>query len=345
MNRPLEPLERIAVAMLALGLAAGCGRTGLAGEATLAADPDVDAGSVPPSAPANRILLFGGRSDGETTYADTWVWDGSAWSKKAPDAHPTAHFSSSAVMQNGEVVLFGGVAPVTTAAPDQNETWVWNHESWAQASPVASPSARDGAMAATLGATAALFGGYREGQVLGDTWTWNGVAWSQWRSSGAAPGSRWAGAAATLGANVVLFGGRDGSSNLNVADTWTFDGTRWAQQSVKGPSPRLGHAMATLGNTVVLFGGFENTDNGSAPIGDTWTWNGVSWTQRMVDGPSARSSHSMASLGDKVVLFGGVDGHGEYLDDTWIWTGVLWTRFPGATPEARADAAMASFRE
>jgi hypothetical protein len=235
-------------------------------------------------------------------------------------------------------VLFGGANSGTT----YGDTWNW-HEGWLQLFPATSPSARFGAGMAydAAAGTIVLFGGNSSlipgGTFLNDTWTWDGITWTQ-QFPPVSPSARtYMGMvydAATQ--TVVLFGG---SNNAGVlGDTWTWNGVTktWTQHNPSAsPSPRgapMAYDVAT--RTAVLFGG------GSGSVGvaydDTWTWNGTTWTQQFpASTPPALSGHAMtydAALG-VVVLFGGdVDSiWQETTNETWIWNGTDWTEIHPAT--------------
>ena len=213
---------------------------------------------------------------------------------------------------------------------------------WLQISaPTNSPSPRyDASMvydAAT--GTTVLFGGFN-GNQLGDTWTWNGSAWTKQSPATSPPALQGAAMAYDPAThNVVLFGGL-GSSGPQ-ADTWTWDGTTWTKQIVSGPVARSNATMVydATTNDVVLFGG-----KGSAgPLSDTWNWNGAQWVAPSLTSlpPSPRSEQSMAydTATHDVVVVGGL-GTGGPLSDTWTWDGTNWTRQPAASPPARSGAAM-----
>jgi hypothetical protein len=90
-------------------------------------------------------------------------------------------------------------------------------------------------VAATLGSTVVLFGGF-SGPPLGDTWTWDGTDWTQVMPS-TPPDPRQASGIATVGSHVVLFGGWDGDSTF-YDDTWFWDGGQWTAASSMGPTYR-----------------------------------------------------------------------------------------------------------
>jgi N-acetylneuraminic acid mutarotase len=191
-----------------------------------------------------------------------------------------------------------------------------------------------------------LFGGSdTTGNVLGDTWTWDGASWT--RRDFIGPPARYGATMATLRDTVVLFGGLAvGDGGLAALDdTWTWDGSSWTRQDVAGPSARESAAMATLGDTVVLFGGNDEAGGAMEVSSDTWTWDGAGWTQPCVsesDSPSGRFGAAMATLRSTVVLFGGLGDDADLLRDTWTWNGTAWTRKDVAGPSARDSTAMAT---
>jgi hypothetical protein len=174
--------------------------------------------------------------------------------------------------------------------------------------------------------TVVLFGGFAmPGVPFGDTWTWNGIDWTQ-ASPPSSPAAR--GGAGTAsdpsGLGVVIFGGSTGSAVL--ADTWMWNGTTWTQRNPsKAPSPRVDAAMAPEAGAraTLLFGG--SPGNGS-PLTDTWTWDGTTWSQPtlVASRPAGRSGAALGvGPGDQDnVLFGGATNGGSPSADTWTFGAV-----------------------
>ena len=90
-------------------------------------------------------------------------------------------------------MLFGGEAQVSPGFYGaHDDTWVWDGSTWIQAHPDSSPPARGGeAFGGNMVYDAALgvdvlysgIGAAPSGQVLGDTWTWDGGRWIQFGAS------------------------------------------------------------------------------------------------------------------------------------------------------------------
>jgi hypothetical protein len=110
-----------------------------------------------------------------------------------------------------------------------------------------------------------LFGGVDSNWVHnGETWEWDGSAWTLRAASGPGPRAWHALAYDSARGVTVLFGGSGGGD-----DTWEWDGTDWALADTTGPSPRWGHALAydSARGVTVLFGGNALSDSG-----ETWEY-------------------------------------------------------------------------
>jgi hypothetical protein len=264
-------------------------------------------------------VLYGGGWSG-TLFADTWVWNGTAWTSRTP-AHNPGRQSGHAMAYDaarGQVLLFGGFDS-TTPSGLSNLTWVWNGVDWTQLHPKTSPGPMANHTMAynPVSQKIVLFGGTSDtGEAgSGDTWEWDGSSWSQ-KSSAAAPSPRYS-ATMTYDAarnEIVLFGGgRDlynGQQPTFFSDTWAWDGTRWQQRiSSASPSPRISARMEynpELGQ-IVLIGGYGAKDVGETyPFPyvfdyreETWIWDGSNWSQRFPD-KSPEFSYSYGMVYDPI---------------------------------------------
>jgi hypothetical protein len=293
----------------------------------------------------SRVVLFGGlRSPfpSPTYLADTWEWDGSTWTQRAPPARPAARSGHALAYQSarGRIVLFGG----SDALGPIRDTWEWDGTTWTNRAPALSPSARSShAMAYdSQRDRIVLAGGADRVTVITDTWEWDGNAWSQWVP--AAPPARHGHALVydSLRGRVILTGGY---GLFLFADTWEWDGSIWTQRnppaSPQPPRESLALAYDSARDRVVLFGGL-----GISVLSDTWEWDGSTWSQpQPAASPPARLGHALAydSARGKVLLFGGsTNMNPPFLADTWEWDGATWTpRTPAVSPPARYRHALA----
>jgi hypothetical protein len=172
-------------------------------------------------------VLFGGRPPSAATQRfgpplnDTWEWDGTEWTQ-VQDVGPPARSAHAMAFDStaSRVVLFGGA---DSNGEGLNDTWLWDGTNWTQAAETGpDPRAASGMVDAT---TIVLFGGVNSiagilhtGSnriIYGDSWRWDGKAWTKVQDIG--PAARWGhGMAFRSDANrIVLFGG---SSFFNTGE-------------------------------------------------------------------------------------------------------------------------------
>jgi len=266
------------------------------------------------------------------------------WIKPSLVGLPPARTSASMVYDPamGATLLYGG----NTYNTIYGDTWSFSKANgWTQLTPAVSPPPLQGASMVydARTETVVLFGGslVHIGQSGGtnsnETWTWDGVTWTQQFPPVSPPGRGWNAATGMvydyhLGKVVMFGGGTD--QFVTEDDTWEWDGPSktWTQQfPAHSPSPRAATlAYDETAKLVVLFGG--NT-NGIA-YDDTWTYNGVDWVQQNpATVPPTRTDNGLAYdlVLKKVVLFGGLAGACEdcgqgRLNDTWLWDGSNWSQ-------------------
>ena len=170
-----------------------------------------------------------------------------------------------------------------------------------------------------------MFGGFNGAGYLNDTWTFDGVTWTQVGVSLPPPPRTNAQMAYdSVTHKVVLFGGYNGTNYLG--DTWLWDGatSQWT------PANAAHHPAAVTGpmlfpdpnGRVDVFGGFD----GNFYQLTMWQWTGSDWTQLFpATVPFARSSAAVATNPtiDQVVLFGGLADVNP--NNTWTYNGTTWT--------------------
>ncbi|MBL8755826.1 MAG: hypothetical protein JNK15_21190 [Planctomycetes bacterium] len=216
-----------------------------------------------------------------TSTGGTFEWDGTAWTRSAASLglrYMPMVFDAA----RGVSVQFGGMANGNSGVNDQ--TRVWNGTSWTTVPAPSRPPARYHAELAYDAARqrVVLFGGIGPfppnpgpPPVYGDTWTFDGVTWTQ--HFGVGPSARFDHVMAydPIRQVVVLHGG--GSFGTGSNETWEWNGSAWTQRSPAiAPPIRGGAAFAFDPNrgALVLSGG-----TWTGPATDTWLWDGVNWTQ------------------------------------------------------------------
>jgi hypothetical protein len=277
----------------------------------------------------NGVLLYGGR-DAQQFLADTWLWDGTAWTQ-LPNGPPLSSLPAMATDPMGGVILVHQQQP---APPD---TWRFQGGAWSQL-PNTIPWGSGNTLALTeeSGRVRALVAA---DQRL-ERWEWSGTAWQRNAAQVmATQDSSRPAVSPAPGGGLFQWGGTFGT----LADRgYVWNGRDWQMlPQVPAPPPRAGHAIAfdARRNSVLLFGGGSS----SAQFGDTWEFAAGAWTQSVTTAPTARSGHAMcydASRG-RIVLFGGSQGF-TAAADTWLWDGVRWQQAaPATTPPARFQHTMA----
>jgi hypothetical protein len=129
----------------------------------------------------NQLLLFGGvyrNLPAFASYADTWSWNGSNWSKLSVQSGPAArNFAQMAYDPTlKRVILEGGSTAPQTFGSFFSDAWVWDGSSWSELSGSNGPSvAMAGMDYDPRTASMVLFGGESHTSAgwgnLGATWT------------------------------------------------------------------------------------------------------------------------------------------------------------------------------
>ncbi len=317
---------------------------------------EVDDGDRPPSprsgagmaydSARQKVVVFGGYDNtGPRTFADTWSWDGTAWTEGP--AGPPARLQHGMAYDPAEsrIVVYGGFRiDATGNSPGFADTWVWNGDRWSQvAAGVNRPSARvrHGLATSPEGDGVLFFGGQGAEGLQNDTWLLRGSSWLS-EDTGDPPPRNWA-SMTYDGARdeLVLFGGERRPSGQFLNETWTWNEEGWRlREPANAPAPRFAAALGydPVREEVVLFGGLS-----TEPLADTWRWNGDTWfeaTPQDTPSPRVSASISVNPMTGRALLFGGVAlGTGAF-GDTWEWDGETWTPLPVSGPEARWAASI-----
>ncbi len=228
----------------------------------------------------------------------------------------------------------------------------WDGSSWVELELETAPSPRAYPATAydTFNQRLILFGGFGTGEdgtlaALGDTWVWDGEAWTE-MSPAVSPPARFFSDMSfdQFFGEALLFGGRDDGALLN--DTWIWDGENWIDFSnpLFNPPGRFGHQVFYDPVSELTYAIHGSTGGGN--FFDMWVWRGTTWSNITdeVTTPSARAFGQIAfdeGL-ERIVLFGGDGGNAGLLNDTWIWNGTDWVEARTETaPPPRFEFGMA----
>jgi hypothetical protein len=225
--------------------------------------------SVVYDATRKRVVVFGGLTQGSVRNADTYEWNGVAWTKlmiAGPSARYGAAFAHDA--RTGRSVLFGGADTVALA-----DTWEFDGTTWSQNPSAGGPPAQlDAAMAYDPG---------REELVLldatGQAWVYVDRAWTALATATALPARRNARIVySPQRQRLVVYGGLadTGTATVILDDMWELgelDGERTWQRVDYGAAPPVRSdpglaAHASLGGLVLQAG----TTAAGQRLADTW---------------------------------------------------------------------------
>lgn len=224
-----------------------------------------------------RVVVYGGHVS--TLYSnvgitgDTWEWDGAnhAWIATSADTIQYvgmwgAQMAFDPNLQ--KVILFGGQP--YWVYPQNGNTYAWDGTNWNLVSSSGPIGRAQLAMTSdSAHSQVILFGGQHWSYdavtnslttyiILGDTWTWNGNAWTQRALSGPSPSPVIDSALAydNSRAVVTLFGGSN-QAGVSSPETWEWNGSAWSlTPTLSSPCARQ-TAMAYDDSQaqLVLFGG------------------------------------------------------------------------------------------
>jgi len=287
------------------------------------------------------------------------------WQLDAPAVSPPRRtgYGFAFDVTRGRAILFGGLeAAADGGVVPLGDTWEWNGTSWTSACSSApcngqAPGPRDGfafAFDSARGKTV-LSGGCASAPCtapFGDTWEWDGKAWSQACTSapcnGSAPAARIDAAMSFDGGRgkIVFFGGNSVAGSR--ADTWEWDGAAWAlacdgSSGCPSPAPRAGHVMAydVARKQTLLYGG---RDSHGTILGDLWAWDGARWAQLCGGAPCTAtqplgrvfSTMVYDTARQSTLLYAGCSGVVQGVGcaatpvDAWEWNGAAWHDIPTA---------------
>ena len=159
----------------------------------------------------HKILMYGGWDPQTNTFLnDLWLWDGSDWTEVT--------YKDVPLMSGHKMVSYS--SEILSTFTSGLGTWIWDGYIWSHLDIESPPDRPDSALAYdTEHDYVILFGGKRNGMILGDTWAYDGEAWAELKFA-ISPSPRDAHAMfydAKRG-SIILFGGVNEAGALD--DTW-----------------------------------------------------------------------------------------------------------------------------
>lgn len=314
-----------------------------------------------------RVVIYGGvDANGGTRLADTWEFDGVAWTQRSTAVCPPALDGLSLVYDPTRrvTVLFGGESDAGLS----DETWELQAGGWVARTGLAvSPPPRRTAgasfgfadiLSASPDVGAMIHGGLGANSVVHhDLWVFDGTNWID-HTSPIRPGTRYGHTLTYCPpyGHIALVGGEDGLSGQDPgdgnyvageADTWIYSVIGWNERTLTFlPVKRDEAALAWDPDRrrMVLYGGY--TGGWIAPLlDDTWEFDGLQWFQVWTPATAGyRAAAAMAyhEARREMVIFGGRDTASTHLRTTATYDGTTWTELlVAADPTPRHGHAMA----
>jgi hypothetical protein len=161
--------------------------------------------------------------------AETWSWNGIAWRLEAPESgRPTPHRSGPVMAfdpATGHVVMFGGFSH---GGINVNTMWSWTGQSWTSLGAKAPFRRLQAAATANTDRHALLV--HQNPQPIppeapAETWTWDGVQWTQLRPLHEPNASRAVLLADPKSHQVLLVGWS--LRNEKAIEVWAWSGAYW----------------------------------------------------------------------------------------------------------------------
>jgi len=296
---------------------------------------------------------------------------GPTWTRLSPPTFPRSLEDAAAAYDKADqtVVLFGGR---WANGHLSDQTWVWNGSDWAQSSTGgSSPPARAGASMAFDARLdqLILFGGEGAGgQLLDDTWAWNGASWTPVTTTETPGGREGAALASDTDGHLILFGGYGITNGSPPPPTTTTTKRvvppRPRHRRHKKPAatttttaPKKTTSTSTTTTTVPPESTTTTTPTSTAPSTTSTTTTpahgpNTSTTTGPAAGPASPGSTSASGrrTSARLTSVSESTGGARVLGDTWILSraaggGDEWTQaVTRIAPPPRADAALSEGR-
>lgn len=182
-----------------------------------------------------RLVVFGGDSrDGNdpSRFADdTWEWDGTTWTLRAPATRPQKRGAQAMAFDAARnvTVLFGGVSMADGAL--LHDTWTWDGTTWTlRTSPTAPPCFGPMTYDASR-QRIVFFSEYcNNGNYSNETWEWDGSAWSRKLPTVSPPGATGYGMTYDASRQRVVLTAGQSPNFVSLTGTWEWDGTTWLEK-------------------------------------------------------------------------------------------------------------------
>lgn len=221
-------------------------------------------------------------------------------------------------------MLFGGITQSSTYLAD---TWEYDGSTWKLMASTGPTARYDFAMAYDpVHAQTILFGGKASG-TYGDTWAWNGTAWTALFPATSPP--------ARYGHGITFDSDKQRlvmAAGYALSDTWEWTGSDWVKDTPAAvPTAAQIQSLAydPIIHRSIFYGGWTGSYlSGAWHYSTTWTFVSASDPGTLWGGGLAFDGRS-----GSVMIAGGYTGSGA-TSKAWFYNGVSYTALPNL-PSAR----------
>jgi len=268
----------------------------------------------------HRVVLFGGVDN----YGETWLWDGSRWSRALPRGSPPGRSEAAAAYdpQTGLVMLFGGRL---AAGQIVRDTWAWSGATWHELNNGSDPAPPgDGALMTWDSSTRQMILVTTTTNATGgQTWVWGGSRWSR-LASDRPPPSPIAGQMAfdPVSDSVVFVDALMPPMGAGTT-TWRFDGHGWNLLTATPPSATAGLTLDPASGRLLLCS--DPTPDASSQL---WRWTGSEWSGVPRSELLVQQGVEVTDLDRRQFLMVGFDTQPSQVTPqairVWDWSGRDW---------------------
>ncbi len=292
------------------------------------------------------VVLHGGRPNTgvSSSFGDLWEFDGIDWTLLDDSGPPRVEHGFVYDSIRDRLVVFGGRDFLTVF----DDTWEWDGNSWSAVNTATAPSARvhHGMAFDPTSGQVVMFGGAPQffPPYFGDTWTYDGVNWTQGQFESPSERNHAAMAYDTARDKAILYGGFD-EPLVELNGTWELEGPSWTQRfPATQPPASWGHVMTYDEQREVTV--LVRTDGDLVSTHEVWEFDGDDWHLRGSAPQPRHAAIAYDSLRGRSLMFGGSDspftGFPPADDVLRAWDGNTWIDIPTASaPSPRQDHAMA----
>ncbi len=222
-----------------------------------------------------------------------------------------------------QVLLFGGV-------DNYDNTWLWSDHRWTHAHPASPPGRFDAAIAYNpVMHMVMMYGGrLAPGQLVDDTWAWDGKTWRQLDTGTGNPPPVDGAVMAwddRLASMVLVVPGS--SVDSPQPETWTWTGTDWTRRPHGDIPPNISLgalAFDRVSNSLLGVGDRYETATSSSVV--MLRWDGSVWREFSTSHspPSLVAGVGSDPISDRLLLVCDPLDNQSSSDEVWTWTGFDW---------------------